>query len=255
MQAVPEHNVLVAGPNGSTNISQTNFAQAENCNIVIGRDHVDEEVIRVLQDAECWSLRGNANWALGIVTGNNKSMLHDKQDGSLEPIYKGKDVNYFSLANPGSYIRYERDRFQQCARDYLYRAQEKLIYRFISDRLVFAYDTQQRLTLNSANILIPTLPCNMKYVMAILNSSLSQFLFRVNHQSIKVLRSHLESIPIPILPAEQQRNLIEAADYLTASARTQQSLQETMSQIDEIILNGLPLSKGLRNRIRLSTAS
>ena len=31
------------------------------------------------------------------------------------------------------------DKFQQCAPDDLYRAQEKLIYKFISKNLVFAY--------------------------------------------------------------------------------------------------------------------
>ena len=104
------------------------------------------------------TLKGKASWALGIVTGNNKKFITFKRSPGFEPIYRGKDVKRFVLSSPSCYIRFRPHYFQQVAPEEKYRAKEKLIYRFISRNLKFAYDNCQSLTLNSANILIPKLP-------------------------------------------------------------------------------------------------
>ena len=81
-----------------------------------------------------------------------------------------------------------------------YRVREKLVYRFISKNLVFAYDDKQSLTLNSANILIPKMKdYPIKVIAAFFNSSLYQFVFQKKFSTIKVLRSHLEQLPLPEL--------------------------------------------------------
>ena len=91
-----------------------------------------------------------------------------------------------------------------------YRAKEKLIYRFISNNLVFAYDDKQRLTLNSANIVIPKIPnYPIKVIAALLNSSLYQFIFQKKFFSIKILRSHIEQMPLPLWSDEIFTEIIE----------------------------------------------
>ena len=77
--------------------------------------------------------------------------------GTHEPVAKGTDVKPFYLGKPAQYLLFDQEKFQQTAPEWKYRAKEKLVYRFISKRLVFAYDDKQSLTLNSANILIPNL--------------------------------------------------------------------------------------------------
>ena len=52
------------------------------------------------------------------------------------------------------YTTFDRDRFQQSARESLYR-KPKLVYRFIARELVVALDTSGAFTLNSANIIVP----------------------------------------------------------------------------------------------------
>ncbi len=139
-------------------------------------------------------LKDNAEFALGIVTGNNKELIFDKKMDKTEVIIKGSDIIKYGIKS-ANYIEFVPDRFQQVAPKSLYRAKEKLLYRFIGDKLVFAYDDKQRLSLNSCNIVIPR--HDIKYVLAILNSSVAQFVFEKQFNSIKVLRSHIESIPIP----------------------------------------------------------
>jgi len=86
----------------------------------------------------------------------------------------------------------------------MYRRGGKLLYRYISSRLVFAMDTEGRLTLNSANTVIPEIPgVPAKFVMGLFNSELYQFIFRKRFNSVKVLRSHIEELPVPV-PGEKE---------------------------------------------------
>ena len=97
-----------------------------------------------------------------------------------------------------------RTNFQQVAKEEYYRADEKLVYKFISNRLIFAYDNSQALFLNSANILIPKIPnMSIKTVLAFLNSELYQYLYRVLFSDIKILKGNLIKLPFPAISKEQ----------------------------------------------------
>lgn len=169
-------------------------------------------------------LKDNADFALGIVTGNNAQLLSDKKTSDNEVVIKGSDIDKYKITEGDNYIKFEPERFQQVASESFYRAKEKLFYKFISKKLVFAYDDKQRLSLNSCNILIPKL-CgesknkesiiyNIKYIMAILNSRIAQFVFEKRFNSIKVLRSHIEDIPIPACRDEEQKVVTGMVDEL-----------------------------------------
>ncbi len=88
--------------------------------------------------------------------------------------------------------------YQQVAPLQLYEAREKLIYKFISSRLCFFYDDQQRFVLNSANILIPdkTFPVSTKVLGEFLSSDFMNWVFSNIFNTHKILRGDLESLPI-----------------------------------------------------------
>ena len=110
-------------------------------------------------------------------------------------ILKGSDIQKFRFTEGKRFIAYRPELFQQTAPTEYYRAPRKLLYRFISDQLVFAYDDRQTLSLNSCNVVIPEIEgLEMKYVLAVLNSRVAQFYFEKSFQSVKVLRSHIEHI-------------------------------------------------------------
>lgn len=158
-------------------------------------------------------LKNNGVFALGIVTGNNKDYISSIKTEKNEPILKGSDIAKYKIKKVENYIDFEPDKFQQVAPVDFYRAKEKLFYKFISNKLIFAYDNNQKLSLNSCNILIPTFEkLNIKYIMAVLNSSVAQFIFQKQFNSIKVLRSHIESIPIPVCENNLQQQIIEYVD-------------------------------------------
>ena len=161
------------------------------------------------------TLAGQSTFALGIITGDNKRFLSDTKSDKNEQILSGNNVFKYKSKNPSKYIEFKPELYQQVAPTEHYRVKEKLIYRFICNQIVMAYDNKSTLTLNSCNVLIPQIPgLYTKYVMGILNSRVVQFYFRKRFDSVKVLRSHIEKIPIPVVGADEQNKIIEVVDKI-----------------------------------------
>ena len=188
-------------------VSKKHFVPLDSafCAIPILSDR-DEAIISKVERLRHDDL-SHSQWALGIITGNNAKVLKDKPRKGLEEIYTGRDIGQYSLKKANRYIKYNRADFQQCARDEFYRAKEKLVYKFVSSCLCFTYDDQQRLFLNSANILIPEVDgMSTKTVLAFLNSSLFNFLYVKRFNDLKILKGNLSALPFPkITPAIDQQ--------------------------------------------------
>jgi SAM-dependent methyltransferase len=188
----------------------------------------DAGVIEKVYGHDHRTLEGGADWALGIVTGDNDRFLLSRlQGGGCEPIYRGRDISNYFLGEPACFIRFSPGRFQQSAPEHKYRAREKLIYRFISKYLVVAYDDCGCLTLNSANILIPRMnDYPPKAVLALFNSCLYQFLFQKKFSSIKVLRGHLEQLPLPLWSGPVMDCLVTLADGVLSGRASREDVDE-----------------------------
>ena len=172
----------------------------------------------------------HSQWALGIITGNNAKVLHERPRKGLEPIFTGKDIGKYSLKKASRYVKYNRADFQQCAKDEFYRAKEKLVYKFVSGHLCFTYDDQQRLFLNSANILIPKVDgMSTKTVLAFLNSALFNFLYTKRFNDLKILKGNLSTLPFPKITAEQDKEFTSLVDEALKGD------VEAMNKIDELI--------------------
>ena len=195
-------------------------------------------------------LENNADFALGIVTGNNKKYISSQKANHNEIVLKGSDIYKYQIRQAHNYIVFNPEHFQQVAPAKMYRAPEKLLYRFISNQLVFAYDDKQTLSLNSCNIVIPKLEgAKTKYILAILNSRVAQFIYKMEFHSLKVLRSHIESIPIPIVEENVQDNIIQLVDALIAGMPPE-AAQETYEQIDQLIFELFQLTPNEQNIIK-----
>ena len=178
---------------------------------------LDVKIIEQFKKIGKNSLAPRSIWALGIVTGNNKKTLVDVCLSEYEPIFTGKDVHRYILATPNKYIKYDRTKFQQVAKDEIYFASEKLIYKFISSKLVFAYDNQKRLVLNSANILIPQVDgMSVKTVMAFLNSELFQFVYSRMFGEVKVLKGNLCVLLLPEITVKINEELNDIVTEIIA---------------------------------------
>ena len=174
----------------------------------------DLSIIKLVKSMGKYSLQ-NSIWALGIVTGDNKSKLFSEYHDGMERIYTGKEIQPYVLRPAKNYILYDRANLQQVAKEEIYRAPEKLVYKFISNKLVFAYDNSASLFLNSANILIPNIPSmSSKSVMAFLNSSLFQFMYIKLFGEVKILKGNLIELPFPELSTTDNAKITSLVDEL-----------------------------------------
>lgn len=220
--------VFVTRDTETFTVSIDNFRKTENMvfNILT---NTDISIIEKIKRISPYNLSSSI-WALGIVTGNNKEKLQDTFQQGMEPIFTGKEINQYVLKPAKKYILYDREQFQQVAKDEIYRSPEKLVYKYISDRLVFAYDDKKSLFLNSANILIPSIPgMSVKTVMAFLNSNLYSFLYRKLFGEIKILKGNLLELPFPMISVDTNAQIEMIIDQILLSQ--DELLVETLQRI------------------------
>ena len=118
------------------------------------------------------------------------------------------------------------------ARKSLGTIERKLVYKFVSNKLMFAYDDTSSLFLNSANILIPNISgMSTKTVLAFLNSSLYQFLYEKLFGELKVLKGNLMELPFPKIDSETNNTLTMLVEEIISEGKNNQN------DIDEIIYN------------------
>lgn len=179
--------------------SQQSFLRMPRHNINYWTGAQEQSLLEELLQRSSLTLKDHATWGMGIVTGNNAKMCKRSWRKGLVPVYRGKDILPGRLKAAQYYINpLDFPHYQQMAPLERYGAPEKLIYRFISSRLVFYCDTRQRYVLNSANMLVldDDFPLSAKELAAVLNSPLSNWLFQQLFHTHKILRSDLELLPI-----------------------------------------------------------
>ena len=89
----------------------------------------------------------------------------------------------------------------------------------------------------------------MKYVLAVLNSSVAAFFISKKFNSVKLLRSHIEQIPIPVVSTETQTTIIEKVDHIMNSA---ENIYGLYSELDNIIMDLYHLEPKDREIIKIA---
>ena len=191
--------VLCVSEDSSHRRTQQSFTKNPNCIFNYDITQSTSDLIEHLYSFDHVTLGQNIKWGLGIVTGNNKKFCLKEKTHESEPVYRGADILSIDTLRPAAlYLSTDFEPYQQVAPIEMYRAKEKLIYKFISNKLCFFHDEEQRLILNSANMLIASkdFPLTMKQLAFLLNSDVMNFMFSSIFRTHKILRSDLQSLPI-----------------------------------------------------------
>lgn len=224
-------NIKIVNKNETNQILQSYYETNTNKNFSL-INAKDTEILDKIYKTPHKTLNNDSLWALGIVTGNNAKFI-SKNPNSGEKIYSGKNIEKYNISDSDQYINYDRKKFQQVAPDEIYKAPEKLVYKFISKKLIFAYDNQQRLFLNSANILIPKLDdYSIKEILALLNSTLFQYIYLKKFNELKILKGNLMELPFPYLNKKTKQHLKEILQN-----------SSNISDIDKLIYEQFNLTK------------
>jgi len=190
--------------NNNCTREQNSFTNNPKQIINLNTSHIEQKVIEQIYNKPYLTLKNNAKWGLGIVTGNNKKFIYkENSNNDFIAVYKGLDIypNYLKEATNFLNIKNDLNLYQQVPPLELFQAPEKIIYRFISNKLICYYDTNRIYCLNSANMFIVNddFPVSMQNITKLFNSKLYNWLFNKLFNTHKVLRSDLESLPIPMV--------------------------------------------------------
>jgi len=248
-----EHNeIVVIQKDGlNTKIKQSRFINNSDYTFDTSITEKDEQLIAKIYKHSFTTLKDNADWALGIVTGNNGKFISTVKTENNEGVLKGADVQKYTFNLATSFINFTPEEFQQVAPVWKYRAKEKLIYKFISSELAFAYDDKQTLTLNSANMLIPKIPeIPTKVVLVFLNSTVFQYLWKKKFNTVKILRGDLELLPFPQVDEKILIEIEKDVDNLLSGSEK----NKLKDDLDEFIFDIFELTieekQYIRNLIR-----
>lgn len=235
--------VMIRRPGAQYHVAQNRFSRNKGFVFDVYLTSQDEIMLGKVYETKHITLEGKADWALGIVTGDNGRFLLAEPAAGCEPIYKGSDVSAFRLKKASTYIQFRPELFQQVAPVHKYRAKEKLIYKFISRTPVLAYDDQGSLTLNSANILIPKVNYPLKAILALFNSSLYAFIYQKKFHALKILRGDLEQLPLPLWNSTVLDNIVNLVDKVLKE-------EEDFSDLDNYILEQFKFTPEEKEYIR-----
>lgn len=196
--APPRNNIKFQNSTGIDHRDQNSFSRNPRGIINYNASDSDAEVIDYIFSLPHLKLAGRAQWALGVVTGNNKLHIRDTPEDGFVPIYKGSDIGVNSLKQPSNWVSADMSKFQQVAPEKMYKCPNKIIYKFISSKIVCCHDNTGSFILNSANLFIPNddFPINPRLLSEYLSSKFVNWIFEKLFYTHKILRSDLEEIPI-----------------------------------------------------------
>ena len=244
-KARPKSVVMITGTK-TFGVPQNRFNRNKDYTFDVEVDDDTARLISKIYSVKHNTLKNNAVWALGIVTGNNEKFVV-AAGKNTEPVLRGPDLEKFKITKPKSHIVFEPQSFQQVAEIGLYR-QEKLVYKAISSKLVFAYDRKHRLTLNSANVVIPKIcGISMLVALAFLNSNVFQFLFTKKYNAIKVLRHSLESLPFPVLTDKQHLKIETLVKARLCGKEVDTDINEEIYKIFKLNLNDIRVIENMHD--------
>ena len=228
----------------NTFIDQDNFLQNPYCNFLI-TDPISSSIIEKIKAYPSYHLKDNVEYALGVVTGNNKKYLFDLKENNTEPIISGKEIDRYHIdySKISKYIMFDKENLQQVAKEELYRWKNKIIYKFIGKKLCFAVEDKSTLTLNSANVICLSESYNLNYTSAILNSRITQLYFEDVYNTHKVLKNHIQSFYIPSF----SNDTINKISKIVENTLPQSSYED---KVEEIIYNELGLTENEVNYLK-----
>jgi HPt (histidine-containing phosphotransfer) domain-containing protein len=174
---------------------------------------------------------------VGINTGYIKNELTDtfQKDNRFHKMLNGKDIGRNYVKWNGEWIMYDAefvkskgDRGRSLPPEYIFQKDKILVQRTrrgMKRKLVCYYDNEQYYNLNRlSNIVLKNEEYSLKYIYAILNSSLLDFYFNIYFNEYEVKPLHLSKLPIK--KTERQLEFAGKSDIILELYKTFQSKVE-----------------------------
>lgn len=183
----------------------------------------------------------------GLRTGDNEKYLSTRQkSGKWKPAVGGKDVARYTPLPSGQFVYYEPSVIDAPRKPEIFESAEKLVIQEIRNitlqrRLVATYDCRQFYCLQSTNVINKrngVFAQDIKFLLAVVNSSAANFFFRCRFPGNNHIPSNqLAQIPIPAASPEKQKAVERLVDRILAAKQrdTEADVSALEREIDQLV--------------------
>lgn len=180
----------------------------------------------------------------GIATGPDKEKYFsfEKINKNYKPLIMGNNIGYYQINDDGRYINYDRAKLHRPREEKIFLADEKIIMQRIRNlklerRLVCTLDTGKYYTFNSVNNLLLRSDCkyDIRYFLALLNSSLLNYLLKKQSLNTNITQGDLELLPLKKIDLKNNsevlasKNIVNLVNYVLFTKS--QSLNDVSNQL------------------------
>jgi type I restriction-modification system DNA methylase subunit len=177
----------------------------------------------ILKDCHTIPLGKISNIVFGIQmrkSAKDPSYLYDtKINKNCKPVLNGKHINAYYLVDSGEFLEYGDWLWNPRTPD-IFESEEKILVRQVGKYPICAYDNSQYYTLNTIyNIVVSSKDFLTKYVLAILNSKLSKYIWKEIFPEEKdvfprVKKEQMVKIPIALCNSVTQAKISKLVDKI-----------------------------------------
>jgi hypothetical protein len=159
-------------------------------------------------------------------------------------VLDGRNINKYNICWDGKYLEYNIERIHSCKRKDIFETDEKLFFRRVSREFIFAYDNSQYYALNTLVVVNrkDTSPLSLKYLLALLNAKLLNYIYKSQFKSTKKVFSEIQArsvgkIPVKVIPTDEQETLICLTDEIMTLKRDNPESDTTIlaQEIDQLV--------------------
>ena len=144
----------------------------------------------------------HVNQAVALKGDRKLSLRSSNPDGEFFRLLDGRNIGRYQVKWDGVYFEYDESKIHSCKRQDIFLTSEKLLFRRVSEDLMFAYDDNQFFALNTLVVvnLREGQTESLKYLLALLNSSLMNYLYKKRFKSTKKVFSEIQARTVGQLP-------------------------------------------------------
>jgi hypothetical protein len=161
-------------------------------------------LLNLLQKSKlnCIALEELGDFYQGVCTGNNKKWITvDSRNPLSVMVLRGKDIHRYSTNWNGEFLIFDKEKMWSNTNEDLLEAKPKILLRQTSDSIVASVDYEGLYLIDSLYLFRPETNWDIGYLLAVLNSSLMNMLYRFyspeeNRTFAQVKVVNLKPLPI-----------------------------------------------------------
>ena len=191
---------------------------------------------------------------------NSDEIQNIKLNAGYYPLLVGKDIKRYCINFAEKYIPFDRFNVSVYKEFWIYEQPKLFIQRIrnlsLKDRIVATYDQDGYICTNTLRMLYikeeslkKEYP--LKYILALLNSTLINYIFRTLFLNKDIYKYQLEQIPIPVVSNKEQQPIINLVDKILAAKQvdSKTDTSEWERQIDKLVYDLYDLDDNERKLI------